>query len=64
VAVWANRCANLHGWILLSTLMGVKLVMVGAECDKSFVVNPGRGSRPILGEAQGLASGFPPENLI
>jgi hypothetical protein len=44
--------------------MGVKLVMVGAECDKFIVVNPGGGSRPILGEAQGLASGFPPENLI
>jgi len=64
VAGWVNRCANLHGWILLSTLMGVKLVMVGAECDKSLVVNPGGGSRPILGEAQGLASGFSPKNLI
>jgi hypothetical protein len=44
--------------------MGVKLCMVVAECDKSLVVNPGVGSRPILGEAQGLASGFSPENLI
>jgi hypothetical protein len=44
--------------------MGVKLGMVGAQCDKFFVVNPGVGSRSILGEAQGLASGFSPKNLI
>ena len=64
MAGWANRCANLHGWILLSTLMGVKLVMDGLECDIEIAVNPGGNSGLALGEGQGLALGFSPANLI
>jgi hypothetical protein len=64
VADLTNRCANLHWWILLSTLMGVKLVMDGIECDIKLAVNPGDNSGPALGEGQGLALGFSPANLI
>jgi hypothetical protein len=64
VADLTNRCANLHWWILLLTLMGVKLVMDGIECDKSLAVNSGGNSGTALGEGQGLPLGFSPANLI
>jgi hypothetical protein len=64
VADSTNRCANLQWLILLSTLMGVKLVMDGSECDKSLAVNQGGNSGPALGDGQGLDPGFPPANLI
>jgi hypothetical protein len=64
VADLTNRCANLHWWILLSTLMGVKLVMDGLERDIELAVNSGGNSGPTLGEGQGLALGFSPANLI
>jgi hypothetical protein len=44
--------------------MGVKLVMVGAECDIEIAVNQGGNSRPALGDGQELALGFSPANLI
>ena len=59
-----NRCANLHWWIFLSTLMGVRLVMDGLECDIELAVNSGGNSGPTLGGSQGLDPGFPPANLI
>ncbi len=59
-----NRCANLHWWILLPPLMGVKLVMDGIERDMELAVNPGGNSGPALGEGQGLPLGFSPANLI
>jgi hypothetical protein len=49
VADLTNRCANLHWWILLLTLMGVKLVMDDIECDMELAVNPGGNSGPTLG---------------
>jgi hypothetical protein len=64
VADLTNRCANLHWWILLSTLMGVKFVMDGSEHDIELAVNLGGNSGPTLGNGQGLLLGFSPANLI